>query len=101
MGNPPDEGSLVSPVGRVLGPRSAEFCAGSRLSRMPRSARPDERSARRRLLAERLTAQLLAGPRAPDVVGVAGQLLAVQGQDRRGVRLAIRARTSGLDVSAF
>jgi DNA glycosylase AlkZ-like len=46
-------------------------------------------------LAERLTAQLLAGPPAPDPVAVAERLLAVQGQDPQGVRLAIRARTEG------
>jgi hypothetical protein len=34
-------------------------------------------------------------------VAVAERLLAVQGQDARGVRLAIRARTSGLSVAAF
>ena len=48
------------------------------------------------LTPERLTAQLLAGPPASDPVAVAERLLAVQGQDPRGVRLAIRARTTGL-----
>ena len=50
------------------------------------------------MLAERLTAQLLAGPPARDPVAVAERLLAVQGQDQKGVRLAVRARTSGLTV---
>jgi hypothetical protein len=45
------------------------------------------------VIAERLTGQLLAGPPARDPVAVARRLLAVQGQDARGVRLAIRART--------
>lgn len=45
---------------------------------------------------ERLTSQLLAGPPAHDPVTVAERLLAVQGQDQRGVRLAVRARTTGL-----
>jgi hypothetical protein len=49
--------------------------------------------------AERLTAQLLSGPPARDAVAVAERLLAVQGQDPRGFRLAIRARTSGLDAA--
>ena len=44
----------------------------------------------------RLTAQLLAGPPAGDPESVAGRLLAVQGQDPRGARLAIRARSQGL-----
>lgn len=48
------------------------------------------------LLAARLGAQLLAGRPARDPVAVAERLLAVQGQDQRGVRLAVRARTSGL-----
>jgi hypothetical protein len=48
------------------------------------------------VLAERLTAQLVAGPRARDPVAVARRLLAVQGQDPRGFRLAIRGRSAGL-----
>jgi hypothetical protein len=48
------------------------------------------------MLAQRLTAQLLAGPPASSPVAVTQRLLAVQGQDPRGARLAIRARTAGL-----
>jgi Winged helix DNA-binding domain len=48
------------------------------------------------LAAQRLRAQLLAGPPAHTVAGVAGHLLAVQAQDPRGARLAVRARTAGL-----
>ena len=51
------------------------------------------------MIAERLTAQLLAGPPAPDSVGVAERLLATQAQDLRGARLAVRARTAGLSVA--
>src|SRR5262249_15635455 len=49
--------------------------------------------------AERLAAQLLAGPPARDPVAVAERLLAVQAQDPRGARLAIRARTTGLTAA--
>jgi hypothetical protein len=49
--------------------------------------------------AGRLSAQLLAGPRARDPEGVAERLLAVQGQDPRGVRLAVRARSEGLSAA--
>src|SRR5258708_36782613 len=49
-----------------------------------------------RAIAERCTAQLLSGPRARRAVDVAERLLAVQGQDPRGARLAVRARTAGL-----
>jgi hypothetical protein len=49
--------------------------------------------------AERLTAQLLAGPPARDPVEVTRRLLAVQGQDPRGARLAIRARSTGLSAA--
>jgi Winged helix DNA-binding domain len=48
------------------------------------------------LLAERLRAQLLTRRPARDPVAVAERLLAVQGQDARGFRLAVRARTAGL-----
>jgi hypothetical protein len=51
------------------------------------------------MIAERLAAQLLAGPPARDPLAVAERLLAVQGQDPRGARLAIRARTTGLTVA--
>jgi Winged helix DNA-binding domain len=51
------------------------------------------------VVAERLTAQLLAGQPARDPVAVAERLLAVQGQDPRGARLAIRARSMGLSAA--
>lgn len=51
------------------------------------------------MIAERLTAQLLAGPPARDPVAVVERLLAVQGQDARGARLAIRARSAGLTAA--
>jgi Winged helix DNA-binding domain len=51
------------------------------------------------MLALRLTAQLLAGPPAGDAAAVAARLLAVQAQDGRGARLAIRARTAGLTAA--
>ncbi len=48
------------------------------------------------LAAERLHAQLLSGATARSVTGATRHLLAIQAQDPRGARLAIRARTSGL-----
>jgi len=48
------------------------------------------------LAAQRLRAQLLSGAPARTVAGVTGHLLAIQAQDPRGARLAVRARTSGL-----
>ncbi len=51
------------------------------------------------MIAERLTAQLLAGEPARDPLAVTERLLAVQGQDPRGARLAIRARSSGLSAT--
>jgi hypothetical protein len=51
-------------------------------------------------IAERLTAQGLAGEPLPDPVAVAERLLAVQAQDPRGARLAVRARTQGLTAAA-
>ncbi|HEY3434852.1 MAG TPA: winged helix DNA-binding domain-containing protein [Solirubrobacterales bacterium] len=50
-------------------------------------------------LAERLTAQALAGEPLRSPEAVAERLLAVQGQDPRGARLAVRARTSGLTAA--
>jgi Winged helix DNA-binding domain len=51
------------------------------------------------VIARRLTAQLLAGPPARDPVEVTSRLLAVQAQDPRGARLAIRARSTGLTAA--
>jgi hypothetical protein len=48
------------------------------------------------VLRRRLTAQLLAGAPVRDPVEVARRLLAVQAQDPRGARLAIRARSRGV-----
>ena len=48
------------------------------------------------MLPERLTAQLLSGLPAAGAPEVATRLLAVQAQDLRGARLAIRARATGL-----
>jgi DNA glycosylase AlkZ-like len=49
--------------------------------------------------ARRFAAQLLADEPAPDAVAVCGHLLAVQAQDLRSARLAIRARTRGLSAA--
>jgi hypothetical protein len=57
------------------------------------------KSNRKAVLAERLTAQGLAGPPLLDPASVAERLLAVQGQDPRGFRLAVRARTDGLTAA--
>jgi hypothetical protein len=51
------------------------------------------------IFAERFAAQGLAGPPARDAAAVAGRLLAVQGQDPRGARLAVRARSEGLTAA--
>jgi hypothetical protein len=50
---------------------------------------------------ERLTSQLLTGPPAASAEAVAERLLAIQAQDPRGARLAVRARTAGLTAAAI
>ncbi len=52
------------------------------------------------LLASRLAAQRLSGPGLESVVDATRHLLAVQAQDPRGARLALRARTAGGHASA-
>lgn len=49
-----------------------------------------------RVLELRLRAQLLTGPPARTPLAVAERLLAIQAQDPRGARLAIRARSAGV-----
>src|SRR6201995_1571328 len=51
------------------------------------------------VLARRFSAQLLTGRPARSPLAVAERLLAIQGQDPRGARLAIRARTEGVDAA--
>lgn len=51
------------------------------------------------LVGERLRAQLLSGRPARSAREVAQRLLAVQAQDPRGARLAVRARASGLTAA--
>jgi hypothetical protein len=51
------------------------------------------------LVAERLSAQLLSGTPARTVIDVVDRILAVQAQDLRGARLAVRARSTGLCAS--
>jgi hypothetical protein len=56
-------------------------------------------SSARETIAARITAQGLAGEPARSPEAVAERLLAVQGQDPRGARLAIRARSDGLGAA--
>src|SRR5580692_1577511 len=70
------------------------------------AARPDVAAsedgvtpAQLRVTAERGAAQLLSGPPAACAEEVAGRLLAIQGQDPRGARLAVRVRSQGLSAA--
>lgn len=53
------------------------------------------RTAQASILGARLSAQRLSGPPATSIHEATTHLLAVQGQDPRGARLAVRARTAG------
>ena len=55
--------------------------------------------AQTQIVAQRCAAQLLAGPPAASPAEVVRRLLAVQGQDPRGCRLAVRARSAGLTAA--
>lgn len=59
------------------------------------AASPDDQV----VTAERCAAQLLGGEPAGSAEEVAARLLAIQAQDPRGARLAIRARSAGLSAS--
>ena len=52
------------------------------------------------IVAGRITSQLLAGPKATTPEAVVRRVVAVQAQDGRGARLAIRARSTGLTAQA-
>jgi Winged helix DNA-binding domain len=53
------------------------------------------------VLVDRFAAQLLVGPRPSDPRVAVERLLAVQAQDPRGARLALRARTFGLTAASI
>ena len=53
-----------------------------------------------RVLAERVRAQVLTGLRPADPVEAVRRVGALQAQDARALRLAIRARTTGVDAPA-
>jgi len=72
---------------------------GGRGARQVTAADPPGRAgsqAGQAVQAGRFAAQLLTGEPARSAVEVVGRLLGVQGQDPRGARLAIRARSAGL-----
>ena len=73
---------------RLLWTKADAFSAGCDPTRAPA-----------RLTRERLAAQLLSGTPARDPVAVAERLLAVQAQDPRGARLALRVRSEGLTAA--
>lgn len=60
---------------------------------------PSARAVQRERDDRRLSAQLLVGPAADGVVEVVDRLLAVQAQDLRAARLAVRSRTIGLTTA--
>ncbi len=60
---------------------------------------PSARAVERERDDRRLAAQLLVGPPADSVVQVVDRLLAVQAQDLRAARLAVRSRTSGFSAA--
>jgi hypothetical protein len=82
------------PVVRDLGSISLRLPDGT-VRTMPLSGA----SRKPTLLDARFAAQLLSDERAADAVAVCDRLLAVQAQDLRSARLAVRARTSGLVVA--
>ena len=57
---------------------------------------PVEEKAR---VAARFTAQMLSGPPARNAEDVVRRILAVQAQDSRGARLAVRSRSTGLGAA--
>src|SRR6266566_2325767 len=77
---------------------SGPAAAARHMTGADRPARADGRRSQP-VQAERFAAQLLCGEPARGAVDVVQRLLAVQGQDPRGARLAIRARSAGLTAA--
>jgi hypothetical protein len=81
-----------------MGPADEQGCGDG--GDVPADAVLREPAGRDRLVqAQRFAAQRLSGEPARSPVAVAERLLAIQGQDPRGARLAIRSRTTGLTAA--
>jgi hypothetical protein len=88
----------VSESGRLS--VSAEMMAGAdEGGRVPAEAPGGGSSYDPQIQAQRFAAQLLSSERARSAMQVAERLVAIQGQDPRGARLAIRSRSSGLTAA--
>jgi hypothetical protein len=88
----------MSVVSAMMGPADGQGCGDG--GDVPADAVLREPAGRDRLVqARRFAAQQLSGEPARSPVAVAGRLLAIQGQDPRGARLAIRSRTTGLTAA--
>jgi len=66
---------------------------------VPAQARGDQAGHDHQVQAQRFAAQLLSGEQARSAPGVAERLLAIQGQDARGARLAVRSRSTRLTAA--
>jgi Winged helix DNA-binding domain len=66
---------------------------------VPAEAQGDRAGYDERVQARRFAAQLLSAEQARGAVEVAERLLAIQAQDPRGARLAVRSRTTGLTAA--
>jgi hypothetical protein len=81
-----------------MGPADGQGCGKG--GDVPADAVLREPAGRDRLVqAQRFAAQRLSGEPARSPVAVAERLVAIQGQDPRGARLAIRSRTTGLTAA--
>jgi hypothetical protein len=88
----------MSVVSAMMGPADGQGCGDG--GDVPADAVLREPAGRDRLVqARRFAAQQLSGEPARSPVAVAERLLAIQGQDPRGARLAIRSRTTGLTAA--
>src|SRR4051794_1245420 len=90
---------MARPAPRRRSRRTKRWSSSSISKRSNSGAPRDRRVVARAPLPERLTTQALAGEPLRSPEQVAERLLAVQGQDPRGARLAVRVRTSGLSAA--
>ena len=79
-----------------VGVRGVQNTHGARVDRVRRVRGVRQHDLVPDAVAAKLTSQQLAGPPATSVTEVVGRLLAVQAQDPKGARLAVRARSTGL-----
>jgi hypothetical protein len=94
-----DASAGVRRAGQGVGSSWDDELAASKGGHVPAEAPGKGAGQDQQVQSRRFAAQLLSGEQGRSAVAVADRLLAIQGQDPRGARLAVRSRSTGLTAA--